>query len=213
MAYDLNDYISRRYKSWLDYSTFQCTRHQMPDQSGDVLNYVLETILTTKREKAISLLNSDVTRLTRTGKQTNSKITSLDCYILQAIKFSCIFKSSSYQLKFGAMPYDRAVEMTEVMAFSDDCDCTDHCKKQRFINVDATLLVNDIRKGDAELFRYIYQHDGNFNAFKGRIAPEQVKRKRRFNRRRLNKRERESLLKKRCKCIINSIKNNLVWEI
>lgn len=35
---EVNNYITKRYSKWLDYSSYQCTRAGIPNESLDVLN-------------------------------------------------------------------------------------------------------------------------------------------------------------------------------
>jgi hypothetical protein len=110
----LRDYINERYPRWLEYSHYQCIKYNIEDQFGDVLNYVLEDNITKEMKNAEELFAVKVIHRTKAGKVTYEEITQLDTYILKSIKFSIIYKSSSYQLRNMHFKRDSNVDICKV---------------------------------------------------------------------------------------------------
>lgn len=92
---EINDYIEKRYGNWLDFSRYHCTKAGMEDESIDVLDEVI-----------ISLLQKDKSNLLRMI-QTPSKckrFQELDIFVLRMIRLNIYSPTSPYQSKYKPIP-------------------------------------------------------------------------------------------------------------
>lgn len=92
---EINAYIEKRYNSWLDYSKYHCTKKGIEDESIDILDEVI-----------ISLLNKDESNLLRMCR-TESKcgrFMELDIFVLRMIRLNIYSPTSPYQSKYKPIP-------------------------------------------------------------------------------------------------------------
>lgn len=95
MTPEINTYIEKRYSSWLDYSKYHCTKANIEDESLDVLDEVI-----------ISLLQKDKVNLLRM-LQTPSKcgkFMELDIFVLRMIRLNIYSPTSPYQSRYKPIP-------------------------------------------------------------------------------------------------------------
>lgn len=95
----MNDYIKKRYNSWLDYSKYQCRLAGITEEAIDVLNEVLCMLLEKPKHTVLHLLNSP-----------HDKYTELDFYVLKMIKLNVTSPTSPYQHKYKPIPKDDNVD-------------------------------------------------------------------------------------------------------
>ena len=166
MTPELKKYINLRYHHWLEYSTFQCSKNHIEDQAGDVLNYVLEDILTQKIEKAKVLFGNKITHKKRSGSRTTQNITELDAYILQSIKFSCIYKSSSYQLRNRNIERDVNVDLCKLsIPYTTEID-EKISKEEKLQQVEDMLYKIGISDQEIRIFKF-YMFGRDFREWEG----------------------------------------------
>ena len=70
MTSEINNYISKRYERWLDYSEYHCTHAGIADEALDVLNEVLCSLLQKNEKFLLSLLH-----------KKSGQFTDLDYYV------------------------------------------------------------------------------------------------------------------------------------
>lgn len=97
----INEYITKRYQRWLDYATYHCTQAGMPDESVDVLNEVL-----------LSLLQKPETQLLKLLEAKKNQYTELDFYVLRMIKFNATSPTAPYLARYKPMPVDKNVDFS-----------------------------------------------------------------------------------------------------
>jgi len=111
---EINQYIEKRYQGLLDYSAFHCSRAGIPDESIDVLNEVL-----------LSLLQMDDLRLQRMYEIKKCKYTELDFFILRMIKLNCYSETAPYRSKCRPIP-SVTVNLARLKIIDDTDEETDH---------------------------------------------------------------------------------------
>ncbi|WP_321519501.1 hypothetical protein [uncultured Bacteroides sp.] len=111
MDKEINNYITKRYERWLDYSKFQCTRKGILDEAIDVLNEVL-----------LSLLEKDESKLIEMYNKKKNGYTELDFFILRMINLNANSPTSPYQNKYKYIPADDNVDYTclEILDAQED---------------------------------------------------------------------------------------------
>ncbi|NLO71982.1 MAG: hypothetical protein GX102_13765 [Porphyromonadaceae bacterium] len=95
MTSEINNYISKRYERWLDYSEYHCTHAGIADEALDVLNEVLCSLLQKNEKFLLSLLH-----------KKSGQYTELDYYVLRMIKLNATSLTSPYRQKYSAIPRD-----------------------------------------------------------------------------------------------------------
>lgn len=91
----INEYITKRYERWLDYSEYHSTHAGIGDEAVDVLNEVL-----------CSLLQKDVNMLFSLLNRKKGSYTELDFFVLRMIKLNATSITSPYRQKYSAIPKD-----------------------------------------------------------------------------------------------------------
>ena len=99
-ATELNKYIEKRYRCWLDYSRHHCSIAGIPDESVDVLNEVI-----------LALLQKDESRLMKLMNSKKDKYTELDFYVLRMIELNVYSTTAPYKNKYKPIPADRNVKL------------------------------------------------------------------------------------------------------
>lgn len=99
MDAELKDYISKRYNRWFDYASFHCAQAGIVDQSNDVLNEVM-----------ISLLEKDSRKLERLYNTKKGQYRELDFFILRMIKLNIYSPTSPYQNKYKPIPANTDID-------------------------------------------------------------------------------------------------------
>lgn len=99
MDTEIREYISNSYDRFLEYSKYHCTRVGIVDQSNDVLNEVM-----------ISLLEKDSWKLERLYNTKKGQYRELDFFILRMIKLNIYSPTSPYQNKYKPIPANTDID-------------------------------------------------------------------------------------------------------
>lgn len=159
----VNNYITKRYERWLDYSAYHCGLAGIPDEAKDVLNEVLCSLL----QKNDRLLN----RLLETKK---NGYTELDFFVLKMIKLNASSPTSQYQNKYREIPTDDNVDYNRLDVEDSSDELYDrnaeildklHLVREAFDSLDLGALA-------ARVFEFHFFQDGNFSEWEG---PETLK--------------------------------------
>lgn len=102
---EINEYITKRYYRWQDYSKFRCSQAGIPDEATDVLNEVVLSLLQKKEEQLNKLLNTPV-------RMKKELLTQLDCYVLQMILLNVNSPTSPYQSKYKSIPREKRIDFS-----------------------------------------------------------------------------------------------------
>mgnify|MGYP000120361103 CR=1 FL=1 len=81
----VNNYITKRYERWLDYSLYHCGLAGIPDEATDVLNEVICSLLQKKNRLLDKLLET-----------RKNGYTELDFFVLKMIKLKPILRFTLY---------------------------------------------------------------------------------------------------------------------
>lgn len=111
MNQEINNYIQKRYARWLDYATYHCTLAGMVDESADVLNEVLLSLLQKREVMLMNLLQAK-----------KNQYTELDFYVLRMIKLNCTSDTSPYRAKYKSFQADENIDssLIEIEDREDD---------------------------------------------------------------------------------------------
>lgn len=107
---EIDKYISKRYRYWLDYARYHCGLCGISDESEDVLNEVI-----------LSLLNKSEAKLELLFASKKGQYTELDFYVLRMIKLNASSPTSPYQSKYKSIPVDANVDYS-TLEIEDFCD-------------------------------------------------------------------------------------------
>ena len=118
MAPEINNYITKRYERWLDYSKYKCSKAELNDQANDVLDEVLLNIL--KKDEQFLL------RLISTKKiQKGVEYSEFDFFLLRAIDLNINSETSPYRHKNKPIPRAK-VELSRLRIADVETDEFDH---------------------------------------------------------------------------------------
>ncbi len=108
---EVNNYITKRYERWLDYSRYHCGRQGMADEEGDLLNEVMISLLEKPEEKLLELYN-----------KKHKQYRELDYFVLRMIKMNATSDTAPYRHKNKPAPIDRNVDynLLEIEDIEDD---------------------------------------------------------------------------------------------
>lgn len=154
----VNDYITKRYDRWLDYSLYHCGHVGIKDEAIDVLNEVLCSLL----QKNDRLLN----RLLETKK---NGYTELDFFILKMIKLNITSPTSPYQNKYKHIPADDNVDYTRLELEDIQEDQTDRSEivLEKMHQIRDIFESLDLSEQARSIFEYRFFQDGNFSEWEG----------------------------------------------
>lgn len=159
----VNNYITKRYEQWLDYSLYHCGLAGISDEATDVLNEVICSLL----QKQSKLLD----KLLDTKK---NGYTELDFFVLKMIKLNASSPTSQYRSRYKPLPVDDNVDYSRL----DIEDIPDDSVDRNAEILDRLHLVRDtfesLELGDlaAQVFEFHFFQDGNFSEWEG---PETLK--------------------------------------
>lgn len=142
---EVKKYISIRYDRWHDYAAYHCAQAGIGDESVDVLNEVL-----------CSLLQMSPERLTKMHDKVSGKYRELDWYVLRMIKLNATSPTSPYQHRYKPMPVDANVDFARVEiedeAYEDEDAPGEIVQKTRIVReILSELMINDHAR---EVFEY-----------------------------------------------------------
>lgn len=159
----INEYITKRYQRWLDYATYHCAQAGIPDESVDVLNEVLLSLLQKPEDQLLKLLNAK-----------KNQYTELDFYVLRMIKFNATSDTAPYRSKYKPMPVDKNIDYSSIDIIDDEDDATDTAgfiyDKMKYIR--ETLESLNLGANAYAVFEFKFFHDGDFKEWTG---PETIK--------------------------------------
>ncbi len=92
----ISNYINNRYPRWMDYAEYHVKLAGIPDETGDILNEVL-----------VSLLKKDPDHLVALLQKKKQGYTELDFFILRMIKLNAYSMTSPYRHKTKDVPKDK----------------------------------------------------------------------------------------------------------
>ena len=159
----VNNYITKRYERWLDYSLYHCGLAGISDEATDVLNEVIFSLL----QKQSKLLD----KLLDTKK---NGYTELDFFVLKMIKLNASSPTSQYRSRYKPLPVDDNVDYSRLDIEDIPGDSVDRNAEI----LDRLHLVRDtfesLELGDlaAQVFEFHFFQDGNFSEWEG---PETLK--------------------------------------
>jgi len=97
---EIEKYVNKRYKAWLDYSKFKCSSQGLESESIDVLNSVL-----------IEVLSKDEAFLTDLYQKKKGPYRELDFFILKIIAVYASSDTAPYRAKYrNKLPIDANIE-------------------------------------------------------------------------------------------------------
>lgn len=160
----IDNYISKRYERWLDYASYHCTQAGIPDESHDVLNEVL-----------CSLLQKDSHKLEFMLDAKKNGYTELDFFVLRMIKLNATSNTSPYRNRYKSIPSDNNVDyncldIEDVQEKDEDKSAhileRMHQVRDVFESLNLSLLARRV-------FEFRFFQDNNFADWTG---PETLKR-------------------------------------
>lgn len=160
----VNNYITKKYDRWLDYAKYQCSQVGIANESYDVLNEVLCSLVQ-KNDKLLE-------RLLETKK---NGYTELDFFVLKMIKLNATSPTSPYQNRYKPIPVDTNTDysMMEIEDEEEDVIDKNEIILDRFHQVRDALESLGLISSAKRVFEYRFFEDGNFNEWNE--GPETLK--------------------------------------
>lgn len=154
----VENYINHRYDRYLDYSSYHAALAGIPDESGDILNTVL-----------LSLLKKDPEHLQGLLDKKKQGYTELDFFILRMIKLNSHSMTSPYRHKTKNPPIDANVTPMDLDIIDEMEDQVDHSGKslQLWSKVREILGSLDIPARDKEMFSWKFFADNSMLSWPG----------------------------------------------
>ena len=159
----VNNYITKRYERWLDYSLYHCGLAGISDEATDVLNEVICSLLQKQSKLLDKLLNTK-----------KNGYTEHDFFVLKMIKLNASSPTSQYRSRYKPLPVDDNIDYSRL----DIEDISDDSVDRNAEILDRLHLVRDtfesLELGDlaAHVFEFHFFQDGNFSEWEG---PETLK--------------------------------------
>ena len=159
----VNNYITKRYERWLDYSLYHCGLAGIPDEATDVLNEVICSLLQKKNRLLDKLLET-----------RKNGYTELDFFVLKMIKLNASSPTSQYRSRYKPLPVDDNVDYSrlDIEDISDDSEDRNAEILEKLHLVRETFESLDLGTVAARVFEFHFFQDGNFSEWKG---PETLK--------------------------------------
>lgn len=159
----VNNYISKRYERWLDYSLYHCGLAGIPDEASDVLNEVLCSLL----QKKDRLLD----KLLETKKNGYAE---LDFFVLRMIKLNASSPTSPYQSRYKSLSADGNVDYTrlDIEDVPDDSEDRNAIALDKFHQIREAFENLDLGDLAIHVFEFRFFQDENFSDWEG---PETLK--------------------------------------
>lgn len=159
----VNNYISKRYERWHDYSLYHCGLAGIPDEAIDVLNEVLCSLL----QKKDRLLD----KLLETKKNGYAE---LDFFVLKMIKLNASSPTSQYRSRYKPLPSDENVDYArlDIEDIQDEPEDRNAEILEKLHSVRDTFESLDLGTVAARVFEFRFFQDGNFSEWEG---PETLK--------------------------------------
>lgn len=107
-ASEINEYIIKRYKNWLDSAQFRCRQAGIPDEAMDVLQEVIVSLLQKEDNMLLDLLH-----------RKNGEYTELDWFVIRMIELNATSPTSPYRHKTRNNNIDQNVDLKHVNVIDD----------------------------------------------------------------------------------------------
>lgn len=161
----VNNYITKRYERWLDYSLYHCGLASIPDEATDVLNEVIYSLL----QKKSKLLD----KLFETKK---NGYTELDFFVLKMIKLNASSPTSQYRNKYKPLPADGNVDYSrlDIEDIPDESEDRNAEILNKLHLVRETFESLDLGPVAARVFEFHFFQDGNFSEWEGSETLKQL---------------------------------------
>ena len=161
----VNNYITKRYERWLDYSLYHCGLAGTSDEATDVLNEVICSLLQKKSRLLDKLLETK-----RNG------YTELDFFVLKMIKLNATSPTSPYRSKYRSLPSDDNVDYTKLDIEDTKEEIVDKNELllSRFHKVQAVLEELDLSPLARRIFEFRFLEDANFSDWPGKESLKQL---------------------------------------
>ncbi len=154
----ITSYINNRYPRWMDYAEYHAKLAGIPDESGDILNEVL-----------LSLMQKDPDHLVALLDKKKQGYTELDFYLLAAIKLNAHSMTSPYRHKTKDIPKDKNIDPWTIEIEDELSDQADRnaetlqlWRKARDIFEDL-----DITDKEKEIFSWRFFADNSLRSWPG----------------------------------------------
>lgn len=140
----INEFINKRYESWLDYATYHASRAGISELAGDLLQEVI-----------IMLLEKDEAFLIELMEREKGEYREMDFYVLKLIKTNAHSPTSPFRYKEQKQKIDRNTQPERLELFDEDGDN---------IGYEAELSrVEDVKKAIDECFidgeaKQVFEH-------------------------------------------------------
>lgn len=161
----VNNYISKRYERWLDYSLYHCGLAGIPDEARDVLNEVI-----------CSLLQKDNKKLEQLLSLKKNSYTELDFFVLKMIKLNATSDTSPYRSKYKPMPVDENVDYSrmEIEDIQEEVFDKSELLLECFHQVRKVLEDLDLTPFAKRVFEFRFFEDSNFSDWVGKESLKQL---------------------------------------
>ncbi len=158
---EINIYVTKRYERWLDYAKYHCGLAGIVDESEDVLNEVI-----------LSLLQKTDEKLTELFSAKSGQYTELDYYVLRMIKLNASSPTSPYQCKYKAIPVDKNIEFTqlEIADYGDDETDRSGYILDRMHEIREMIEELGFSEEAMAIFEFRFFQDGEFKDWDGDMA-------------------------------------------
>lgn len=110
----IRDYVTARYGRWLDYSRFHCSQAGIPDESVELLNECL-----------LSVLKKDADYLLNLYKRKRQGYTELDYFVLKTIKLNAHSLSAPYRWKNKPIQRDTDIDFQRLRIIDEQDEESD----------------------------------------------------------------------------------------
>ena len=153
-------YIQERYARWLDYSKYHCDLTGLHDESVDLLNEVL-----------ISLLKKDESKLLELYSKKKGKYREIDYYVLRMVKLNVTSPLAPYRWKHKPIPKNENVEIS-TLSLVDFIQTTEDFEDQQKAYDRQTKLIQwvlrsaDFTEFERDVFNF-YMSGGKFEEWPG----------------------------------------------
>jgi len=154
----INNYITKRYERWLDYARYHCGLCGIADESEDVLNEVILSLLQKNSEYLMKLLESK-----------SGQYTELDYYVLRMIKLNASSPTSPYQSKYKPIPADANIDysMLDIEDNVDDDPDRSGYVLDKMHKIRETIEELGFSEKAMAVFEFRFFQDGAFKEWDG----------------------------------------------
>lgn len=156
---EINDYITKRYRNWLDSAKYRCKMAGIPDEAEDVLQEVVCSLLQKDNALLVGMLN-----------RKKDNYTELDWFVIRMIELNATSPTSPYRHKTRRGNIDRDVDFQRLEIEDISDDETD--KAGRILTqMDQVRLVYEsmqLSESSKRIFEYRFFHHEDFADWPGK---------------------------------------------